>query len=262
MRWSGFRKVRGQVCKRLRQRLCTLEIDTLDDYRVYLQNHSQEWQQLDGICRVTISRFNRDIMMFRHISEQILPKLVQHVIATMQKPCIRVWSAGCASGEEPYTLNLIWQFEWARRFPQISMQIIATDVNESLLRRAHTACYPFCSIKRLPPEWRLRAFEQQDDLYCLTSRYQKNIDFRFHDVRDPLSIEPFHIILCRNLAFTYYDSDLQQCVIDTIHKNLHPGGFLVLGAHEQLKDTKKRFNIYSKPLSIYQRQSSSLTKPF
>ena len=130
-----------------------LDIATVDGYRTYVAAHPQEWTLLDTLCRVTVSRFYRDKMIFAFLAREVLPVLAAHVQARTQK-CLRVWSAGSASGEEPYTIILLWAWQLQRQFPSIGLEVVATDIDRELIRRADTACYPYSAIKNLPPTWR------------------------------------------------------------------------------------------------------------
>ena len=100
--WPGFRKVRKQVCKRLTRRTGELGLPDLVAYREYLVSHHEEWQVLDSLCRVTISRFYRDRRVFDVLRFEILPTLARRALTDAEKE-VRCWSAGCCSGEEPYT---------------------------------------------------------------------------------------------------------------------------------------------------------------
>ncbi len=103
MRWPGFRKVRKQVCKRVGQHIQDLGLAGVDEYQVYLEEHPTEWAQLDSLCRITISRFCRDKEVFAALEKEVLPSLVRGV-RERGDTNLRIWSAGCGSGEEPYTL--------------------------------------------------------------------------------------------------------------------------------------------------------------
>lgn len=149
MRWPGFRKVRGQVCKRIKKRLVQLQLDNVDEYQDYLSQQPQEWRVLDPLCRVTISRFYRDKLVFAQLVEQILPALAAQAQVTAAKT-IRVWSIGCGSGEEPYTLAILWQQLFAQHFPSVRISVLATDADPHLLERSQRACYPAGAIKNLP----------------------------------------------------------------------------------------------------------------
>jgi chemotaxis protein methyltransferase CheR len=94
-RWAGYRKVRRQVCRRIRHRIDELGPEGFEAYHAHLEAQPGEWEVLDGLMNVTISRFNRDRGVFEFLRDEVL------------RPGMRVWSAGCASGEEPYTLALL-----------------------------------------------------------------------------------------------------------------------------------------------------------
>jgi chemotaxis protein methyltransferase CheR len=107
LRWPGFRKVRGQVRKRINRRLGELGLTGIADYRDYLQAHPDEWPRLDELCRISISRFYRDRRVFDHLRDDVLPTLAQVAVARHENQ-VRCWSVGCASGEEIYTVVILW----------------------------------------------------------------------------------------------------------------------------------------------------------
>ncbi|MFP3941442.1 MAG: CheR family methyltransferase, partial [Thermoanaerobaculia bacterium] len=102
MRWSGFRKVRRQVCRRITRRMGELGLRSLREYRERLEAEPGEWRELDRLCRVTISRFWRDRGTFRTLEETVLPALAGAALET-GNATLEAWSCGCASGEEAYT---------------------------------------------------------------------------------------------------------------------------------------------------------------
>ena len=156
MRWHGFRKVRGQVCKRLRRRLTELGLDDVAAYRAHLERHPGEWETLEQLTHITISRFDRDRGAFAFLQEEVFPALANEVSAR-GSDTLEVWSAGCASGEEPYTIAIIWELELAMRHPAIEIRILATDVDDVMLTRARRGCYTAGSLKELPERWRAAA---------------------------------------------------------------------------------------------------------
>ena len=233
LRWPGFRKVRGQVCKRIQKRIRELNLPDPRAYSAYLEQHPEEWQVLEPLCRVTLSRFYRDKGVFDTLNGDVLP----HLAETAQqkgKTVIRIWSAGCASGEEPYTLTLLWNFLLHDRYPDLTLDLVATDIDAALLERARRACYPASALKELPREWRDRGFVHKDNLSQLQPAFQTPVRFVQQDIRCQTPEGPFDLILCRNLAFTYYQCELQVQVLRRISDVLAPHGVLVLGTHEVL----------------------------
>jgi chemotaxis protein methyltransferase CheR len=140
LRWAGFRKVRRQVCRRLQCRVGALNLASLDAYRAHLDAHPEEWAVLETLTPITISRFYRDRAVFEQLERAVLPGLAAAAIAA-QRDRLIAWSAGCASGEEAYTLTLMWNAALAARFPQLRLEVVATDVDPTMLRRAREASY-------------------------------------------------------------------------------------------------------------------------
>ena len=250
MRWPGFRKVRKQVCKRLQRRLHQLNLPNLTVYRAYLASNPSEWEVLDSYCRISISRFYRDRAVFDYLRQSLLPELARTAIAANQNE-LRCWSAGCASGEEAYTLNILWALSLQSHFPNLSLQIVATDIDANLLERARIGCYPFGSFKDFPQEWLLRAFDLYQQQYCIQAEYREGIEFFRQDIRSQSPEGSFHLILCRNLAFTYYELPLQLQVLQRLVRRLFPGGALVHGSHEVLHEPPPELQKVEPQLGIY-----------
>ena len=252
MRWDGFRRVRRQVCKRLARRLKDLGLPDTEDYRDYLQQHPYEWHRLDALCRITISRFYRDKGVFSTLSDEVLPSLADAAQRRSDKK-LRVWSAGCGGGEEPYTIAILWDAEFRIRYPDVQIEIVATDADPIMLARADDARYAFASLKELPAGWRDQAFEQADDVYRINPQYRRNIRFVEQDIRTEQPGGPFDLVLCRNLVFTYFDDELQSQLLERIVATMHDGAALVLGIHEQLPLDPSGLSAWFNKQRIYRR---------
>ncbi len=250
MRWLGFRKVRGQVCKRLQKRIKQLRLEDVQAYRSYLALHPEEWQNLDAIARITISRFYRDKGVFEYLTKEGLPTLAQ-MARTRGAEHFRVWTAGAGAGEEPYTLAIIWQLRLHSSFPDLDLTIVATEADANQYRRGLEARYPHSSLKDLPAEWLDTAFTFRAGQYCLKSEYRRPVAFRMEDLRESAPAGPFDLVLCRNLAFTYFDKDLQHTTLERIQTTMHPGAALVLGTHERLPEGSIAFCAWPEHLPIY-----------
>jgi chemotaxis protein methyltransferase CheR len=249
LRWPGFRKVRRQVCRRVRRRSAELGLAGCAGYREYLEAQPQEWQVLDGLLHITISRFYRDRGVFDVLVHDVLPALAGDAADNR----LSIWSAGCASGEEPYTLALAWNLELHDRFPEFRLRVLATDVDAAVLRRARAGCYESSSLKDLPPAWRSAGFTERSGRFCLRPEHREAVTLRRHDLRDPGIDGPFDLVLCRNLAFTYFATDLQREVRGRLAAALRPRGALVLGAHEALPEGALEFEEWSRGDGVYRR---------
>lgn len=233
LRWQGYRRVRNQVCKRIDRRIHALKMSGLEAYEAYLVEHPGEWAALEALCSIPISRFYRDRAVFDALGEQILPELAERA-ARRVPALVRCWSAGCASGEEPFSLGLLWDQRVLPRFPHTRLAIVATDVDEHLLARARAACYSKGSLRELPAGWIERAFDRLDGLYCLRDHWKACVEFRHQNIRIEQPPGEFDLVLCRNVAFTYFDEPAQRVVLDRIAERLCTDGFLVVGRHESL----------------------------
>ena len=252
MRWPGFRKVRRRICRRIDRRMRQLHLEEPAAYRSYLETHPGEWRILDSLCPVTISRFYRDKAVFAVLARQLLPNLIRQAVDRRQTT-LKVWSCGCASGEEAYTIALIWQLQLQQQAPGFKLDILATDLDPAMGKRVNEACYPYSSIRYLPEFWRHQVFMKQQDLYCLKPEYKHPITFRVQDIRDSLPSDRFDLVLCRNLVFTYYSTELQRQIAKQINKVMQPGGALVIGCHEKLPERTNGFEEWYRPQRIFRK---------
>jgi len=251
MRWPGFKKVRGQVCKRLGRRLEELNLIDLKSYRAYLQNTPLEWHILDSMCRITISRFYRDRGVYDFLRAEFFPELIENS-QRKGETLLSCWCIGAASGEESYSVSLLWEMSGLEK-KGVDLKILATEVDQRMITRARLGCYPASSIRELPAAMRTRAFTRRDDQFCLKEKYKKRVQFLQQDIRNGQPDSTFHLILCRNLVFTYFSLALQEEIIPKIILCLKPGGALVIGTHERLPGSLPELAPWSHGKTIYRR---------
>jgi chemotaxis protein methyltransferase CheR len=252
MRWEGFRKVRSQVCKRIDRRMSELGLEDHTGYRRYLELHDGEWTQLDRMCRVTISRFYRDRGVFEMLGNEVLPELAS-VARGSERNVVTAWSCGCASGEEAYSLAVLWHGRVAEGFPETVLKIEATDSDPRVLERAREGNYTEGSIRELPVDLRQTAFEGEEEPYRIREDLCESMIWRCQDVRKETPPGPFDLLLCRNLVLTYFDKALQREVMEGVMAALRPGGALVIGSHERLPLLSVELEPWSASLPIYRR---------
>jgi chemotaxis protein methyltransferase CheR len=231
--WPGFRRVHRQVCKRIGRRLKELHLGDALAYRSFLEAHPEEWAILDSFCWISISRFFRDGAVFDCLGQEILPQLAASARA-QGRAKLQVCSLGCAAGEEPYSLSLLWRFRLLPSFPELSLSLLAVDADSRALQRAQAGCYSKGSFKELPAGWLDVAFSHTGGRYCLKLEFRAGIEFRRQDIRQGLPPGLFDLILCRNLAFTYFSVPSQARVLQRIVDALRPAGVLIIGRKESL----------------------------
>ncbi len=256
LKWAGYRKVRRTVCKRIGRRLRELDLTDLEAYALLIENSPEERARLDAFCRIPISRFYRDRGVFDALADPLLPQLAQRSSAEGRR-ALRCWSAGCASGEEVYSLRLIWDLSLQQRFPDLRLTILATDADAGMLARAAAACYPPGCLKDAPAAWLETAFLRSRQLLCLRPEYRRDITFRREDIREVQPEGLFDLILCRNLVFTYFAEALQSRLLKDLGERLLPGGLLVLGAHERLPAESAGFTRAGPSLPVWRKTESA-----
>jgi chemotaxis protein methyltransferase CheR len=199
-----------------------LDLQNVDAYRARLETDPTEWAVLDGLARITISRFFREHDVFEYLSDTALPAL-----RAMAAPGpVKIWSVGCAGGEEAYTLAI------AAHEREIPVRIVATDSDAHQLERARRARYSAGCLKDLPAHWQSSSFEQQGTAFVLRDHLRADVELLHQDIRKEMPDGPFHLISCRYLAFTYFDRPLQLEVAERLLARAIPGGLIALGKHE------------------------------
>jgi len=143
-------------------------------------------------------------------------------------------AAGCGSGEEPYSLALLWTFDAGSRYPALGLGVTASDADPRLLERARRGCYAPGTLKTLPRDWIERAFVRHDHRLCLEPRFRAPVAFALGDARREQPPGPFDRVLCRNLVLTYFDESLQREVLARMTDSMPIGATLVVGTRERL----------------------------
>lgn len=228
LQWRRFK--RGGIKRKIERRITELSLPTFEDYLFKIKSDPEEKNHLSQTLTVTVTRFFRDKKVFDILENSIIPSIVERKGAGD----FRIWSIGCANGEEPYSLSMLWKEKFEKRWLSISLSILATDINEKLLERAKEGKYKKSSLKEVSEENLQRFFKVENGFYALDRSIQESVEFRKHDI---LHEEPFmgmDIILCRNLAFTYFSKEAQIRVLKKIFISLKDKGYLVIGWDESL----------------------------
>ena len=197
-----------------------LRLADFASYRARLEADPAEWAAFDECCHITISRFFRDRGVFEILRRRVLPDIAARV--RREGRDARIWSAGCASGEEPYTLRILWDLEVASSFPNVSLSIIATEIDKAMLARAQEGCFEATSLHELPAHFVSQAFDQMESRFCIKPPHRQGIEFLCQDLRIEMPAPAFDLILCRYVAFTYFAAPLQRSVLDRIVDQLAP----------------------------------------
>jgi len=227
LQWRPFHR-RG-IKRKVERRVAEIGLSGFEEYLLKVKKDPEEQLLLHKILTVTISRFFRDKEVFDALRRSIVPDLLKQ-----DRGELRIWSVGCASGEEPYTIALLWREEFEQISPQVRLSILATDIDENLLERAKEGTYKNSSLKEVPEGTVGNFFRKAGEFYILDQAIREGIEFKKHDI---LREEPFlgmDIVLCRNLAFTYFSKESQIKVLRKIVTSLKEKRYLVIGKDENL----------------------------
>ncbi len=198
-----------------------------------LEKNPEQRELVGKLMAVPISRFFRDRELWKTMEDQVLP-----AIAGKEGQKIKIWSAGCARGEEDYSFKILWQ-EWGRNRERLpDLEFWATDKKEDLLEKARTGIYSSSSLREVSEDWRLRYFlPVEGNRWAISDSLKDRIYWKVHDllVDDPPS-KNFQIIFLRNNLLTYYKDEILKPAFARIVKTLSPYGFLVIGAHEEFPE--------------------------
>ncbi len=235
LRWTGLQGFRGTVRKRLTKRLAELGLGDLAAYRAFIEREPDEVVVLEAMCRIPISRLYRDAEVFDLLANELLPERAR-IAEREGRSAVRVWSAGCASGEEPTTIAILWHVDIAPVHPSVSLDLIATDADEGMIARAERGAYGPGSVRELPPRLRERALRREGGLFVVQPELRRGVTFRREDLRRSMPEGPFDLILCRNMLLTYIDERQHLPLLEELVARLRPGGILVVGRRERMPD--------------------------
>lgn len=228
---------------RLRKRLRELDMNSYEEYCKYTfskEGHNNELINMVDVITTNKTDFFREPRQFKFLSEESLPELLKTAGSGNRRP-LNVWSAGCSSGEEPYTLAMVLN-EFAENFSKYNYNILATDISTHVLEKASVAIYDENRIAPVPTDlakkYFMRSKDKQKKLVRVIPELRKTIYFKWLNFMDQdYGInESFDIIFCRNVII-YFDKDTQDKLIAKLVSYLNTGGYLFLGHSESIFNT-------------------------
>jgi len=241
------------IRRRIAVRMRACGVHTYEDYRMLLKQSPSEYERLRDALTINVTRFYRNAETWNLIRREVLPVLFDHRCGE-----VRVWSAGCSSGEEPYTLAVLAaeHLDRAGRGDELArLTIDATDIDRACLDRARAASYRSEGLTEMPDDLARPYFESAGDERRVIDRVRRRVQVRALDLicEAPLRTD-YDLILCRNVVI-YFDRVMQERLFQTFTGALVPGGYLVLGkvetlfgaARERLTLIDPRERVYRRP---------------
>jgi len=238
---------RATVMRRVERRMAVLDLGTLDDYARYLREHADEPQALLRELLISVTNFFRDREVWDVFAQKIIPKLLE---GKRPEDHLRMWVAGCATGEEAYSIAMLLAEQPA--LPDV--QIFATDLDEHAIARARAAFYSEADIADVSPERLRRFFVREQEGYRVRREVREMVLFAHHNlIKDP-PFSHLDFISCRNLLI-YLNRTAQQRALEILHFALEPEGFLLLGTAESVDATANLFSVVDKEAHIHQSRA-------
>lgn len=235
------------IKRRIATRVRALGFDEPGPYLAVLRRDEAEVDALMAALSIHVSQFFRNPSTFATLEGKILPELVGRARKS-GRPEVRVWSVGCAGGEEPYSLALLVD-ELAPKGVRVS--ILGTDVSGPVLERARKGLFDPQRLEEVPEEVRERYFSEEGRHYRLQERIRGMVRFQRHDILTSRNYPEADLILCRNVMI-YFSREEQENILGRFAAVLSPGGYLVLGRAETMIGTiRERFEAVSPEERIY-----------
>ncbi len=247
---------RATVMRRIARRMQLRNVTSLSDYLRLLRDEPTEAKALHKDMLITVTEFFRDREVFEHLQEKIIPRLFEGKQASDR---IRVWSVGCSTGEEAYSIAMLLMEEAEKREEHPAIQVFASDLHDDSISSAREGIYPKEIEADLSPERLKRFFTREGDHYRVRSEVREHVVFAPHDVLSDPPFSRMDLVVCRNLLI-YLQRDVQEDVISLFHYALNPEGTLVLGSSETI-ERSDLFSCEDKAACIYRKRGTTSREP-
>ncbi|MGZ3638204.1 MAG: CheR family methyltransferase [Ktedonobacterales bacterium] len=249
---------RPTILRRLQRRILATDSVNLNGYLDYLKSHPQEYPRLINAFLIKVTDFFRDPELYTYLREQVLPALLDHARKNGNE--LRIWSAGCATGEEAYSLAILVAEALGNELNQYNVRIFATDIDADAVAFARRGTYPASALTSLPEDLINRYFIRDDGQYQISKRIRALTVFGQHDLGQRAPFPRMDMIICRNVLI-YFTPELQQRTLKLFAYSLRDGGYLVLGKAESTSPFGEYFTLQHKTHKVYQRHGDRILMP-
>ncbi|MDQ3950031.1 MAG: PAS domain-containing protein [Gemmatimonadota bacterium] len=248
--FTGYK--RTSLTRRIKKRMQSIQIDGFAAYQKYLENNPGEFEELFDTILINVTAFFRDEDAWGVLRREVVPQLIARKGPT--EP-IRVWSAACASGEEAYSLAILFAEAMSPEAFRERVKIYATDVDEPALMAARHATYAAKDVEGLPPDLVEKYFARSDARYVLRKDLRRSVVFGRNDLIQDAPISRIDLLACRN-ALMYFEAPTQGRIVSRFFFALNDGGYLFLGRAETLLTHTSVFTPVDLKRRIFQKETS------
>lgn len=254
-----FRRYKpATILRRLQRRIVATNATDLAHYRAVLQTHPEEYERLVSSFLINVTAFMRDPELFTVLHEAVLPDLIAASRARDHE--LRIWSAGCATGEEAYSLAILVCELLGQELDRFNIKIFATDLDADAIEFARRGVYPAVAVAGLADDLVARYFMATSGTYTIMKRVRSMVVFGEHDLAQRAPFPHIDLVLCRNVLI-YFARELQQRALQLFAFALRQGGALVLGKTETVSPLPEFFMLQHAQHKVYRRQGERLLMP-
>ena len=237
------------LARRIRTRMSQVHVDRFEAYRRYLEQHAEEHVVLFNTILINVTGFFRDADAWKTLGADVIPRIVS---AAGESRSIRIWSAGCSSGEEPYSVAMLLAEHLGERVNEYLVKIYGTDVDEEALAVARHAAYRLEQLKDVPDTLVDRYFTRDGQLYRVRRDLRRWCIFGAHNLTQAPPLSHIDLLVCRNVLI-YFTSELQERILSRFHYAIREDGFLFLGRSESLLARSRLFRPLQLKWRIFER---------
>lgn len=243
--------------RRVMTRVRMTKRDNFEEYFAHLKFHPEEMDYLMDAMTINVTEFFRDKAVFEIIEQKVIPDIFEKKKRTNSNR-IRIWSCGCSSGEEAYSLLMSISEYLGTRLADFKLSIFGTDIDGEALAKANEGVYESAQFKNLSDKKKMLINKYFYDIgnrrYWIREEWPGYMNFQYHDVIADIPLERMDIISCRNL-FIYFGRELQEQVLRRFWSSLNRNGFLILGNVESiLGETREKYFEYDRKARIYMKK--------
>ncbi|HEY4597089.1 MAG TPA: CheR family methyltransferase, partial [Thermoanaerobaculia bacterium] len=246
------------LVRRVRRRMSEVGVDSVYAYLDRLNHDVSEVKQLFRDLLISVTHFFRDPEAFALLADKVVPRLFE---GKDEDGFVRVWVAGCATGEEAYSLAMLLREHAAKLEKPPQVQVFATDIDSQALEAARQAIYPEAVAEQIAPERLERFFVRHGNMYQVAREIRDTCLFSLHNLIADPPFSRLDLVSCRNVLI-YLESELQKKIVALFHYALRPGGFLFLGPSEMVAGQPELFRTLDKKHRLFQSRDTVTRPPF
>jgi two-component system, chemotaxis family, CheB/CheR fusion protein len=252
---TGYK--RASLVRRFRRRLEAVGCKSFGDYLDYLEAHPEEYEALFDTLLINVTEFFRDPPAWTYLADEVLPGLID--AKPVDEP-IRVWSAGCASGEEACTIAMVLAEALGLDAYRDRVKIYATDIDEDALATARHAAYGAKEVEKVPPDLRTKYFERTDQRLGFRKDLRRTIVFGRNNLVQDTPISRLDLLVCRN-TLLYFNAETQGRILRHFHFALRDHGVLMLGSSEMMISHRDLFTALDPKKRVFSRRDRAAALP-